>query len=45
MTLRGRSVLGEISRETGRELADVSGMGVTETDLDLYDAYTADEIF
>lgn len=38
-------VLRGITRETTMELAVESGFSVQETDLELYDAYTADEIF
>lgn len=44
-TPRKQGVLGGISRETVLELADASGLQVRECDLDLFDAYTADEIF
>lgn len=44
-TPRGEFVLGGISRETAIELARESGIPVVERDLDLYDAYSADEAF
>ena len=44
-TPKKQGVLGGISRETVLELANASGLQVKESDLDLFDAYTADEIF
>jgi branched-chain amino acid aminotransferase len=44
-TPRGEFVLGGISRETVMELARDLGVPLVEKDLDLYDAYTADEAF
>jgi branched-chain amino acid aminotransferase len=38
-------VLPGITRETTMELAEERGFPVHETDLELYDAYTADEVF
>jgi branched-chain amino acid aminotransferase len=40
-----RDVLRGITRETAMELATEAGLDVMETDLELYDAYTADEMF
>jgi branched-chain amino acid aminotransferase len=45
MTPKARTVLGGISRQTAVELAGGLGLPVVEKDLDLYDAYTADEAF
>ena len=45
MTPQARYVLAGVSRHTVIELAQKLGMSVTECDLDLYDAYTADEAF
>ncbi len=44
-TPRERFVLAGISRETVIALARESGLPVVERDLDLFDAYTADEAF
>jgi branched-chain amino acid aminotransferase len=44
-TPREQSVLAGISRETVIDLAREAGITVVETDLDLYDAYNADEAF
>ncbi len=44
-TPRGEFVLGGISRETVVELARALGIPLVEKDLDLYDAYNADEAF
>ena len=44
-TPRERFVLAGISRETVIALARESGLPVVEKDLDLFDAYTADEAF
>lgn len=45
LTPRGRYVLEGVSRETVIELARGIGIDVEERDIDLYDAYTADEVF
>lgn len=45
LTPRVRNVLPGISRQTVIELAESHGLTVHETDIDLYDAYTADECF
>jgi branched-chain amino acid aminotransferase len=45
MTPQGRYVLEGVSRQTVMELARVLKLPVEERDLDLYDAYTADEVF
>jgi branched-chain amino acid aminotransferase len=45
MTPRERYVLPGISRETVIELARAIGQPLAEADIDLYDAYTADEAF
>ena len=44
-TPRGQFVLEGITRGVVMELAQGLGLPVTEADLDLYDAYTADEAF
>ena len=44
-TPQGRYVLEGISRQTVIELARQEGFEVVERDIDLYDAYTADEVF
>jgi branched-chain amino acid aminotransferase len=44
-TPREQFVLGGISRQTVVELAGESGIPLVEKDLDLFDAYTADEAF
>lgn len=44
-TPQGRFVLEGISRQTAIELAKAEGFEVVERDIDLYDAYTADEMF
>ena len=44
-TPKEQYVLGGISRETAIELADDLGLKVREKDIDLFDAYPADEIF
>ena len=44
-TPRERFVLPGISRQTAMELAREKGIPVVETDIDLYDACTADEAF
>ena len=41
----GEMVLEGVSRATVMEIADDLGFPVHETNLDLFDAYTADEIF
>ena len=45
LTPREQTVLSGISRETVIALAHEAGMTVVEKDLDLYDAYNADEAF
>jgi branched-chain amino acid aminotransferase len=45
LTPREQAVLSGISRETVIDLAREAGLTVIERDLDLYDAYTADEAF
>jgi branched-chain amino acid aminotransferase len=44
-TPQGRYVLEGVSRMTVIELARKEGFEVVERDIDLYDAYTADEVF
>jgi branched-chain amino acid aminotransferase len=44
-TPRERMVLGGISRETVKDLAKQIDIPVVETDIDLYDAVNADEVF
>jgi len=44
MTPRGKYVLEGVSRETVIELAAKLAIPCEERDLDLYDAYTADEV-
>ena len=44
-TPQGRYVLEGVSRQTAIELARGAGIEVVERDIDLYDAYTADEVF
>ena len=44
-TPQGRYVLEGVSRQTVIELARKEGLEVVERDIDLYDAYTADEVF
>ena len=44
-TPREQAVLSGISRETVIDLAREAGLTVIEKDIDLYDAYTADEAF
>ncbi len=44
-TPRAKFVLPGVSRQTAIDMAESLGMQVTETDLDLYDAYNADEVF
>jgi branched-chain amino acid aminotransferase len=45
MTPREQFVLGGISRQTVLELAQEMGVEAHEADIDLFDAYTADEAF
>jgi branched-chain amino acid aminotransferase len=45
LTPREQYVLGGISRETAMELASELGITAREADIDLFDAYTADEAF
>ena len=45
LTPREQAVLSGISRETVIELARDAGLEVVEKDIDLYDAYNADEAF
>jgi branched-chain amino acid aminotransferase len=45
LTPREQFVLPGVSRQTVIDLARVEGLTVREADLDLYDAYTADEAF
>lgn len=45
ITPRAQAVLSGISRETVIDLAREAGITVVERDLDLYDAYNADEAF
>ncbi len=45
MTSREQFILSGISRGVAIELAQELGIEVRETDIDLYDAYTADEAF
>ena len=44
-TPKAQFVLGGISRETAIELADDIDLEVVETDLDMFDATTSDEVF
>ncbi|MCX7381707.1 MAG: aminotransferase class IV [Alphaproteobacteria bacterium] len=44
-TPRAKFVLPGVSRQTAIDMAEGLGMRVTEADLDLYDAYNADEVF
>ncbi len=44
-TPKEQYVLGGISRETAIELAEEIDLDVVETDLDMYDALTSDEVF
>ena len=44
-TPQGRYVLEGVSRHTVIELARAQGFELVERDIDLYDAYTADEVF
>ena len=45
LTPREQTVLSGISRETVIDLAREAGLSVVEKDIDLYDAYNADECF
>ena len=45
LTPREQFVLPGVSRQTVIDLARADGLTVREADLDLYDAYTADEAF
>lgn len=45
LTPRERFVLPGVSRQTAIDLARQEGIEVVETDIDLYDAYVADEAF
>jgi branched-chain amino acid aminotransferase len=45
LTPAARNVLPGVSRQTVLDLAKAAGIEVEETDIDLYDAYTADEAF
>jgi branched-chain amino acid aminotransferase len=45
LTPREKFVLPGVSRQTVIDLADAEGIAVREADLDLYDAYSADEVF
>jgi len=45
LTPREKFVLPGVSRQTIMDLAREAGIAVAETDIDLYDSYTADEIF
>jgi branched-chain amino acid aminotransferase len=45
LTPREKFVLPGVSRQTAIDLAREEGLAVAEADLDLYDAYNADEIF
>jgi branched-chain amino acid aminotransferase len=45
LTPREQTVLSGISRETVIDLAREAGLAVVEKDIDLYDAYNADECF
>ena len=45
ITPRDQYILAGISRQTTMELAANLGIGVREEDIDLFDAYTADEAF
>jgi len=45
ITPREQNVLGGISRSTALELAHELNIETQEADIDLYDAYTADEVF
>ena len=45
MTPKARHVLPGVSRQTAIDLAETIGVPFEEADLDLYDAYTAEEAF
>ena len=45
LTPRERYVLPGVSRQTTMDLANAAGLKVEETDLDLFDALNADEVF
>lgn len=45
LTPREKFVLPGVSRQTVIDLAREAGIPVSETDIDLYDSYTADEMF
>jgi len=45
LTPREKFVLPGVSRQTAMDLAQQEGLTVREADLDLYDAYNADEVF
>ena len=45
LTPQERFVLPGVSRQTAIELAQAEGIKVEQTDIDLFDAYVADEIF
>ena len=45
LTPREQYVLAGISREVTMELAEKEGITVYQKDIDLFDAYTADEVF
>ena len=45
LTPREKFVLPGVSRQTVIDLAKQEGLTVRETDIDLYDAYNADEVF
>ena len=44
-TPREQYVLAGISREVTKELAEKTDISISEKDIDLFDAYTADEVF
>jgi branched-chain amino acid aminotransferase len=44
-TPKEQKVLAGVSRQTVMDLAAEQGLSVAERDIDLYDAYTADEVF
>jgi branched-chain amino acid aminotransferase len=45
LTPREKFVLPGVSRQTAIDLAEAEGFTVREADIDLYDAYNADEVF
>ena len=45
LTPREKFVLPGVSRQTVIDLAEEAGMSVREADIDLYDAYNAEEVF